>query len=243
MSENELQLQRLIDGQLDRSQIQQLLAEAQQQPELWQQIASAFVEDQIWKAEIGDRFVETTAAGTVNENEKTLVANITAQPKQTSQSTVVPVKMLLSLAAATLIGLWLGNQFSNNHATNPGEESTVVLIDGENSGTMPDSPRTNNDQLADNRSSVPDDENRVTVFKPVQHLSVGEMGEIPLYTLADAQKMGMTFTDPQFSRELVEEYHQQGYWLQQNTRYVSGRTDGGQRVVVPVRTISLQPGN
>ena len=59
MNKNELQLQRLVDGQLDRGQVQQLLAKAQRQPELWQQIALAFVEDQIWQAEIGDRFLET----------------------------------------------------------------------------------------------------------------------------------------------------------------------------------------
>ena len=256
MNENELQLQRLVDGQLDRGQVQQLLAKAQQQPELWQQIALGFVEDQIWEAEIGDGFLETADPTTnptpVSTDSPCSFANVerpsTTEPERASQSSMGRAKLLLSLAAATLIGLWLGNQLGNNQTTDSGTEEIVVLRDGGDSDTMPDpdgSDIPGRDKLAD---GVPSVENQVTTvsrptFKPVQHISIDDVGEIPLYTLADAEKMGMTFTEPEIPKELVEEYQRQGYWLQGNTQLISGRIASGQRVVVPVRSFSLNPVN
>jgi hypothetical protein len=48
----ELQLQRLADGELDRRQLRLMLQQAQRQPELWQAMALAFIENQIIHQEI-----------------------------------------------------------------------------------------------------------------------------------------------------------------------------------------------
>ena len=47
----QIQLQRLVDGQLNRQHIKQMLTEAQSHNELWRDIAVAFVEDQIFERE------------------------------------------------------------------------------------------------------------------------------------------------------------------------------------------------
>lgn len=242
MNENELQLQRLVDGQLDRGQVQQLLAKAQRQPELWQQIALAFVEDQIWQAEIGDRFLETA-----DPTSASILANSpAAKSNQTSQSSMGRVKLLLSLAAATLIGLWLGNYLGDYQKATPGPEDISVLVDDEDLDPTPDPLDSNHEQRLANNEPVdfdPFDKNRVAAFKPVQHLSIDDVGQIPLYTLADANKMGITSTEPEFPKELVEEYQRQGYKLHGNTQFISGRNSLGQLVIVPVRSISLNPVN
>jgi len=245
MSENELQLQRLVDGQLDRSQIQQLLGEAQQHPELWQQIASAFVEDQIWKAEIEDCFSATTesvvgsvatSTATALNSAPSVAVNEIEQPVHAStqnhpQTAPARFKLLFSLAAATLIGLWLGNQLGNNKGNNSGAANQVV----ENTGTVGE-----NSANMKTAKTVP---SPGFTFKPVQHVSIGDAGRIPLYTLADAQEMGMTFAEPELPQDLVDKYQRQGYHLKQNTSYISGHTKNGQQIVVPVRSISLNPGN
>ncbi len=49
-----MQLQRLVDGELDFAEIQQLMQSAESKPELWRQIASAFIENQLWLAQFAD---------------------------------------------------------------------------------------------------------------------------------------------------------------------------------------------
>ena len=49
--EHDLQIQRLIDGELSRPEVQQLLRTANSQPELWRELAVAFVEDRIFASE------------------------------------------------------------------------------------------------------------------------------------------------------------------------------------------------
>ena len=237
MSEHELQLQRLVDGQLDRSQIQQLLRKAQQHPELWQQIATAFVEDQIWKVEIGERFsatAESTEISDLNEVGKPHPGkpHPSANAENHAQPFAKGLKWALSLAAATLIGLWIGNQFGDN-ISNEGRSDIVSVGDA-----VDTDPELTSNQAVDQVDDAP----RVT-FQPVEHLSIGDLGQVPLYNLADAQKMGLSFAESEIPKQLVERYERQGYRLQQDTQYISGRTQNGRQVLVPVRSISLNAGN
>lgn len=63
----ELQLQRLADGELDRRQLRLMLQQAQRQPELWQAMALAFVENQILQQEIaGGQNRSAVSAGGAN---------------------------------------------------------------------------------------------------------------------------------------------------------------------------------
>ncbi len=50
--EIEQTIQRLVDNQLTDLQRRQLLLTAEQQPELWRQLAVAFIEDRVWSAAI-----------------------------------------------------------------------------------------------------------------------------------------------------------------------------------------------
>ena len=44
-----LTLQRLIDGELDTQQVQEVLLQAQASPEQWKSIAVGFIENQAWQ--------------------------------------------------------------------------------------------------------------------------------------------------------------------------------------------------
>ena len=48
----ELEIQRLVDRQLDVSTRRQLLCEAEESPDVWREIALAFVEDQVWQDQV-----------------------------------------------------------------------------------------------------------------------------------------------------------------------------------------------
>ena len=116
MSEKELQLQRLVDRQLDRQQIQALMSDAQQDPELWQDIAVAFVEDQLFNQEIN----------AIDWNEPVPSKPQTPRP---TQSHLVHAKMILALAAMLVAGLWLGRSLQNQ---TPNDDSRSVVKNEDN---------------------------------------------------------------------------------------------------------------
>ena len=46
-----LQMQRLVDGECDEAELRSLLLDAENQPDGWRQIATAFVEDKFWQTQ------------------------------------------------------------------------------------------------------------------------------------------------------------------------------------------------
>lgn len=105
MREKELQLQRLVDRQLSRQQIQTLISNAQREPELWQDIAVAFVEEQLFDQEINAIEWDEPV------REKTQSARLTQSPP-------AKAKIMLALAAMLLAGLWLGRSLQTQTTTN-----------------------------------------------------------------------------------------------------------------------------
>jgi hypothetical protein len=219
MNEFELQLQRLVDGQLNREQVQQLLSQADQN-NLWREIAAAFVEDQLWRAEIVSEMEHVASAPPVKEK---------PSPSDSQSSVGIPgAKFWLALAAAVLAGIWLGQAWAPSDTRS---DATNELADIQPDVASPDEgavqvPPT---QLVEN-------------LQPAHRLSMGDAGEVPLYTIEQAQKIGL-LNEPAVPQETIDQFRQQGYQLQQNTRYISGRAQDGRQIVVPIRSVRLDPGN
>ncbi len=85
----ELQLQRLADGELDRRQLRTMLQQAQRQPELWQAMALAFVENQILQQEIaGGQFRHATNADRSSSRPDVATSNVGPSTVATSKSAI-----------------------------------------------------------------------------------------------------------------------------------------------------------
>ena len=222
MNEQELQLQRLVDGQLDLKQTQEMLRSAEQEPEFWREMAVAFVEDQIWRNEI----TADAMAELVDQKEQ---PESTSIPK--SDSTPAPgIKFWLALAAAIVLGIWLGRVWAPQDTNNVGNTNSIASHNN--------SPNSNLPQ--DDTSNLP--ERQLVNFEPAHHLSMGDAGEVPLYTLEQAQQMGL-LKEQSLPQDTVNQLRERGYQLEQNTQYISGRAQDGRRILVPVRSVRFNPGN
>ena len=247
MKDKELQLQRLVDGQLNRQEIQVFLGHAQDHPGLWREIASTFVEDQIWRTEIQTAENIGNANGGIGATELARQAKLDTEGDQTRSAERMDqsrrfsgIKFWVSLAAATLLGLWLGNSWDEgSNETNPDNR----MVKDNTADSVPSLDGIANQGLANPDTQLADSGTQQRLFKPVHHLSMGEAGDIPLYTIDEARKLGMTFDDSKLPEETVAKYQEQGYQLQQNTQYISGSTNDGRRVLVPIRLVTLNPGN
>lgn len=223
MNEQELQLQRLVDGQLDLKQTQKMLQRADLEPELWREMAAAFVENQIWQsAVIADSSTETT-----NQDEPILLRS---DGSSGSNLSTPGIKFWLALAAAVVAGIWLGRaSFPNGTTIDDGSRSIA---------SHQNTPES--DSLSNPTSDRP--EQRLVSYEPAHHLSMGEAGEVPLYTLEQAQELGL-LKEQSLPQETVNQLRKRGYQLEQNTQYISGKAQDGRRILVPVRSVRFIPGN
>lgn len=224
MNEQELQLQRLVDGQLDLKQTQAMLRCAEQEPELWREMAVAFVEDQIWRNEIS----ADTLAELANQEKPTSLKS-TKAPESDSPS-APGIKFWLALAAAVVLGVWLGKVWTPQDTNNTVNTNSIA---SHNSSPDSVSPQ-------DDLSNIP--ERQLVNFEPAHHLSMGDAGEVPLYTLEQAQQMGL-LKEQSLPQDTVNQLRDRGYQLEQNTQYISGRAQDGRRILVPVRSVRFNPGN
>lgn len=223
MNEQELQLQRLVDGQLDLKQTQEMLQRANLEPELWREMAAAFVEDQIWRNEV-------TADGLAEQASSVEATSPKSNNTSKSNPSTAPgVKFWLALAAAIVAGIWLGRAWFPEGAadSNP---NTVASHQ-----TPPDT-----DLTSDPISDTPD--RQLVSYEPAHHLSMGDAGEVPLYTLEQAHKLGL-LKEQSLPQETVDQLRERGYELEQNTQYISGKAQDGRRILVPVRSVRFHPGN
>ncbi len=227
MNDKEIQLQRLVDSQLNLEQTLELLRLAEQDPALWRDIAAAFVEDQMWRAEI-------TADGQSNllgAIDSDVSSKRTRSAAKSNSSSVNSFKFLMALAAAVFIGLWLGSVW--NSQGKPTGDAVIPVV---NNDIKPEAVSPEN---SDPQSPSPQ---LVSNFEPAHHLSMGEAGDVPLFTLDQAREMGFLKEQP-LPQETVERLRERGYQLEQNTQYISGKAQDGRRVLVPVRSVSLSRGN
>ncbi len=97
--ETEQTIQRLVDNQLDDQQRARFLQIAERQPELWRQLALAFIEEQVWSTAIGrsaDADSRWPAGPGVDRTGRHLARGDVSRHRK---------PWLLALAAATLLAL------------------------------------------------------------------------------------------------------------------------------------------
>ena len=222
---------------------------AEDHPDLWRDMASAFVENQLWHTSFN-----TLASGDLNQQP---TKSATSKPAATLKPSTRPSlerfnrSNWLSLAAGILIalsGIWIVNRFEES--VSPIDSAGTMIAstpDSRNQPAVLDSPAVVNAGVGE---MAPKPAYSITEYnRPVQFELMDPNGnsvmesEVPLYDIETAQKAGFPFQKQrQLPTDVVNRLRRGGYWVNQDTDFYSGKTRDGSRVVFPVQTIRLTPG-
>ena len=231
-------LQRLVDGELNAEQVQEVLAQARLSPDQWETIAVGFIENQTWQQAVGRNFADPVApANVINNDAKTLTTTsiFSSIENQNQQRAAVRWWVIAaSLLAAAAIG-YMFNQIQNRSL--PGD--SIAGIEPSS-----DVEVTNKPELT------------ATGFTPDFHVELpadsGLAGgaqniasRIPIYRVTNQDQFRLLRAqraiESEFPRQIMEKLSNSGYQIEQEIEFVSGEVDD-QSFVVPIRTIRLIPG-
>lgn len=255
-----LQLQRLVDGELDQSQIHLVLTEAKSEPQQWQEIAVGFVENQLWdQAFQSDHPMvpqEHLGSALDIENANTDKQNPdvkTARPFKAIQQDRIQQRSAhswLVMAASLLVAGMIG--YMANHIQNRNIPPSEIAE--ESLGTLPDPLIVKN--LPDSHEAEPKltpasmhPDFHLEVPQDNEHLrdmvAAGPVAPVPLYRIGNAEQLkqfNRQRNPPEIPIEILQRLNGSGYQMQQEFRFISGRLGDGRSFVVPVRTVRFLPG-
>lgn len=230
-TEQELQIQRLVDGELTRSQVQHLLRSAESDPALWRELAIAFAEDRILASETR-RFSRGSSEHGGVALEPAPVAATGASPKSST---------LLNQAAGQhgspsawrSAGLWLAAAAMLLCAAGLG-----FLVGRDSLSTAP------GDLLA-GKSPSPSDATAPAsgpyTFQLVDHLGQPiPNASLPLLTEEAAARLGYNPARAAIPAALQSEFRRAGYELQPEIKFIEGRMNDGRRVTLPYSDLKIR---
>lgn len=241
------QLDRLVDGELSRDQIKDLLQRPETDP-AWRSIALAFVEDRVWRTEI-QASVEPHDQYPVPTQTILEPSNVSATVDPKRKSVWKGMALAAGLMVALGVGYLTGSSLSQS-TTDSGLALSPPIAPSETHSstdqTIPDRANPAN-QLANNQR--PDITPTALSTTPDYHLGFQDSdgnpllnSDIPLYATKDMQANVPAFDRIPISDEVIHSLHGSGYAFKENTRYVAGRLDDGRQFVVPIRTTNLSAG-
>lgn len=222
--EHDLQIQRLIDGELTRPEIQQLLRTADSQPELWRELAVAFVEDRIFASE-SRRFSQDEGR----------VLEPAASPAATSLAAGgMPGSTAKSASAWRNTGLWLSAAAMMLCAAGLG------FLAGSGQGGSQRSGETN--LLANS----PGGNQQVSSTGPYMFQLLDDQGQpipstaVPLLTEADARRLGYDPARAAIPPEVQSQFRRAGLELEPEVKYINGRFPGGPKITIPYNDLKIR---
>jgi hypothetical protein len=216
--EHDLQIQRLIDGELSRPEIQQLLRTATSQPELWRELAVAFVEDRIFASESRrfsqdeGRDLEPASSPAATPLAAGGMPGSTAKPTSAWRNT----GLWLSAAAMMLCAAGLGFLAGRDQTGGRGPAKTNPIANSV-SGTGPYMF-----QLLDEQG------------QPIPNTAV------PLLFEADAQRLGYDPSRAAIPPEVQSQFRRAGLELEPEVKYIKGRFPGGRQITVPYNDLKIR---
>ncbi len=266
----ELQLQRLVDGELSPLQVQQMLTDAKVSPNQWQEIAVGFVENQIWnRAFENDVHTMNSNASEPNSTVGSLLkkGSVASEAKRVApiQSGTRESKlesnratgfswlvMAASLIVAATIGYMLnqiqsrslpGSSIADTHSI----ESNPLLA--ANSEPRESDPGLSNVDPIDHSQITQADYHLEVPQEKIGELDVaGPVAQVPLISVRNARDLrnlnllNERQSSPAISQEVLDRLAGFGYRLQQDVEFMSGRLNDGRSFVVPVRTMRFVSG-
>lgn len=213
---DEIRLQRLVDGALSEGERGEFLAGLDQSPELWREVALAFVEDQIFASELD-----------TSRRPQEIADTTTRKPQASAFSSPA---LVLAIAVTLLAMFGVGFRWGQWQAETP---------------TSPIAPRiaaTDDTEPVMEDREVPRDEapSPEPTYRLVLGRQDGQAVELPVYERAQLADLPWEPADMGRLQRLNETLGQRGYRADMRTEYLSGQLEDGRQIVVPCRTVSLK---
>jgi hypothetical protein len=233
-TDRELQIQRLVDGEMTRSQTRQLLQSAELEPGLYRELAIAFAEDRILASET-KRFTRV-ASGRSDWGVEPL-----EDPEEIAGEASTKTSALLNRAAGQHggpsawrnAGLWLaaaamllcaaGLGFLAGRDGKPTSPSDLLAGKaGLPSATAVRESGSYTFQLVDNQG------------QPIPNAS------LPLLTEEAAAQLGYNPSRAAIPPALQSEFRRAGYELKPEIKFIEGRLNDGRRVTLPYSDLKIR---
>jgi hypothetical protein len=211
---DEIRLQRLVDGALNDEERREFLAGLDSTPELWREVALAFVEDQIFCSELG-----------VPRETRGRTGVTTAQPTS-SVSRAGMLAVALSLLAFFGVGYFWGQWRVASPV--PAELPRVANVSETDS------------EAADVEVADDESQTRESAYRLLLAHQDGKTIELPVYERSQPTDFPWDPVEMGKLQRLNEILVQRGYRADMRTEYLSGQLDDGRQIVVPWRTVSLE---
>ena len=207
----ELEIQRLIDLQLDGPARRELLGAAEKDPEIWRDIALAFVEQQVWQDQI--RKDEATR----DRQAESAVAPSLHKPVRDSSTTLASRWLLMAagvLFAATLLMQWESYWRTTAPSSSSVAEQEETPHESEHPSNYASQPYTL--ELGnDRRTKLYDHQNLEAMLK--------ELKKFPV----DSQ--------------MQQQFAKAGFELTPDIQFYIGEASDGRQMIVPVQRLHIQP--
>ncbi len=263
MSDNsQILIRRLVDGELNRAEIRQLLNRAENDVELYRQLALLMVEDQLLRREIGAMlespglFVAEppdTLPGDPGCSHATLTGgdghgfetNGTGHAGGVFRDDTHTFSRprfwrhgatFFATAAAMLLMTWLGYRAGFLQQQNRrGADPELAGV------AAPLNPHLPSGQTPGPDSSRPWDQYATHHLQLVSNEGEAEGAEeVPVIPLSLAREMGLNWELQPVPVDVQRQYNRQGMALQPEVQYMRGRLNDGRQVVVPIQYIRAQ---
>lgn len=253
------ELQRLVDAELNDDQLREVLASAEDNPELWKQIALAFTEDQMWNksfTSLLESGVSKTAPSEISDEadrehfsvslpEPNLNASSLEQNHRTTRSHGGRWMAVATAAALVLTLTAIGLQQPRTNSPSVAQPEVVTSdVDPGSKAIEQFNPTMLAMHEPDHVVDVSIDGDAI---KDVPLYDVRRFRQNPLSgfsgnDLAKKQAAFEKMLPVSLTAEKRSHFERSGGMLDERLEFISGRLDDGRSYVIPHRTIRFLPG-
>jgi hypothetical protein len=219
-------LQRLVDGALSEGERREFLVGVDQRPELWREVALAFVEEQIWRHEIA----AALRCGDADECKSRPVRRAAASKRTWSMVSALAIGLLAMLA----VGFQLGRWQSRSH------QVAAPMVEHAGSGESENDAHAVTPDPKSPESPLQDPDDQSPEYRIMLPQVEGQIVDLPIYDESQIDTASWEGERPVIVEVLNERLSRRGYRADWQTRFLTGRLDDGRQVVVPWRTVSLR---
>ena len=225
---DKIELQKLIDGELNRSEQQQLLCQLDEQKTEWRSVALALLEEQEFRRAIGSQ-CNVNSVLKPNTSEVQLVPG--SSSKHWKQWLPMALAASLLVGVGSIGGNWLASRF---------EKSQQVISE---------SPPTSIAVAQAEDKASPSSESSYAALKPVGQLSFSTDGtsgtgaapmQLPIYEAAPDQINQMLQMQQLQMQALNEQLRLRGFQLEWRPEMLESQLPDGRAVIVPVQQVNVR---
>ena len=221
---NDSRFDRLVDGELNEQERQELLSRLDREQGGWRRCALAFLEAQCWKQEVGAIFKrQALAVSTPSTMPGTVLLRHTTWFRQ--------VAVPLGLAASLLVALWAGAALQQLRVGQPAGSGIGQLA--ENAAMRSPSPQPLAQPAADPWRVV-------TVSTPPGADNEGMSFNLPAVERDNLDPQWLQSLPPAIPENVLQAFHRTGHQVQQHREFVPIPLNDGRQLVVPVDQVEVK---